>query len=324
MSRPSNRDHQDVSRRRFIKTVGTAAIATASAPLVFDPRFVHAAPAADSAAETVVGQFYQTLNKDQVAKICLPFDHQLRRRISANWHITEPLIGSDFYSKEQQALIKQIVKNVTSESGYERLMRQMDDDDGGIESYSVAMFGTPGQGKFQWELTGRHLTLRADGDSVDRAAFGGPVVYGHGESDPKENLFYYQTTQANKVFNSLDPAQSKQALVMKAPQESALKLQGKQGQFPGIPVSQLTEDQKQLVESTIKMLLDPYRSEDVEEVMAILKANGGADGLRMAFYQQEDLNDDKEWDIWRVEGPGFVWHFRGAPHVHAYINIGVV
>jgi hypothetical protein len=22
-----------------------------------------------------------------------------------------------------------------------------------------------------------------------------------------------------------------------------------------------------------------------------------------------------------VEGPSFVWHFRGAPHVHAYINI---
>jgi hypothetical protein len=28
------------------------------------------------------------------------------------------------------------------------------------------------------------------------------------------------------------------------------------------------------------------------------------------------------WDMWRIEGPSFVWHFRGAPHVHAYINIG--
>ncbi|MCP4191533.1 MAG: DUF3500 domain-containing protein [Planctomycetaceae bacterium] len=324
MDRPSNRERQDVTRRRFIKTVGAAAVATASAPVIFDPRFAHAAPAADSAAETVIGQFYQTLNNDQIGKICLPFDHQLRRRISPNWHITEPLVGSDFYSQKQQALIKQIVKNVTSESGYERLMRQMDDDDGGIESYSVAMFGKPGEGKFQWELTGRHLTLRADGDSVDRAAFGGPVIYGHGEPDPKENLFYYQTIQANKVFQALDPKQAKQALVKKAPQESAVKLQDKQGQFPGIPVSQLSDDQKQLVQDTIKLLLDPYRSEDVEEVMAILKANGGADSLRMAFYQQEDLNDDKEWDIWRVEGPGFVWHFRGAPHVHAFINIGIV
>ena len=44
----------------------------------------------------------------------------------------------------------------------------------------------------------------------------------------------------------------------------------------------------------------------------------------MAFYQDGDLQSDKEWDIWRIEGPGMVWHFRGAPHVHAYINIGLV
>jgi len=44
----------------------------------------------------------------------------------------------------------------------------------------------------------------------------------------------------------------------------------------------------------------------------------------MAFYQQDDLDNDKVWDIWRVEGPSFVWHFRGAPHVHSYINISEV
>ena len=55
----------------------------------------------------------------------------------------------------------------------------------------------------------------------------------------------------------------------------------------------------------------------------ILKATGGVDKLNMAFYQEGDLQNDKEWDIWRVEGPAFVWHFRGHPHVHAYINIGM-
>ena len=24
---------------------------------------------------------------------------------------------------------------------------------------------------------------------------------------------------------------------------------------------------------------------------------------------------------WRVEGPAFVWHFRGAPHVHVWVNV---
>ena len=58
--------------------------------------------------------------------------------------------------------------------------------------------------------------------------------------------------------------------------------------------------------------------------MEIVKSNGGTDKLHMAFYQNGDLGNDKVWDMWRVEGPGFVWHFRGAPHVHAYINIGSV
>ena len=38
---------------------------------------------------------------------------------------------------------------------------------------------------------------------------------------------------------------------------------------------------------------------------------------------QGDLKNDKVWDIWRIEGPTFVSHFRGAPHVHAYINVGL-
>jgi len=77
-----------------------------------------------------------------------------------------------------------------------------------------------------------------------------------------------------------------------------------------------------LVESTLKMLLAPYRENDSKEVMEILNSSGGIDQLHMAFYQQEDVDNDRVWDIWRVEGPSMVWHFRGAPHVHAYLNIG--
>ena len=36
-----------------------------------------------------------------------------------------------------------------------------------------------------------------------------------------------------------------------------------------------------------------------------------------------DLDNDKVWDVWRLEGPTWVSYFRGAPHVHAYINVGL-
>ncbi len=310
-----------LNRRDMLKVAGVAAVAAGTASLL--PSAM-ARPTAQSQAETIVGQLYGTLSDKQREVICLPFDHPLRTRLSANWHVTEPLIGSDFYTNEQRELITQIVRAVSSEDGYERFMRQMQEDSGGISEYSIALFGQPGTGQFQWELTGRHLTLRADGDSVANMAFGGPIAYGHGEEEsPNKNLFFYQTKQVNEIFGALEGKQREKALLKEAPRESEVPLQGTEGKFPGLAVRELSDDQKQLFESVMKTLLAPYRQEDVDEILAILKETGGMDQLHLAFYQDGDIGNDKVWDIWRVEGPSLVWHFRGAPHVHAYVNIGI-
>lgn len=311
------------NRRGFLQTVGTTAAGVAAASL-WTPVGAWAAPTPQSTAETAVGRLYQSLSDAQKKTIAFSFDHDLRKKINANWHVTKPRIKDDFYTAEQRATITEIVKNITSPDGYEKLLKQTEFDDGGLESYSIAIFGTPGSGKFEFELTGRHLTLRADGDSVDKAAFGGPIVYGHGEEEAKDNLYHYQTKQVNEVFKALDAKQAEVALLKTAPKEAEVPLQGPGKTYPGLAVSALSPDQKGLVEKTLKTLLAPYRAEDVDEVFAILKQNGGLDQLHLSFYQQGDLGNDKVWDIWRVEGPAFVWHFRGAPHVHAYINIGMV
>lgn len=312
-------DRSEFDRRDFLRAVGGAAIAVAATPMLGNVAW--AAPSPKSGAETVAAELYKSLTDAQRKEICFEFNHDLRKKINANWHITKHKIDGAFYTKEQRALANDIIKKVCSEDGYQRLLKQTEYDDGGIGAYSMAMFGTPESGKFQWTLTGRHLTLRADGDSVDKAAFGGPLIYGHGEENPKENLYHYQTKQTNEVFKALDGKQMERALVEKAPSESAVDIQGANGKFPGIGVSELSSDQQKLVEATLKVLLAPYRPEDVDEVMAMLKADGGVSKLHMAFYKTGDLQADKVWDIWRVEGPSFVWHFRGAPHVHAYINI---
>jgi hypothetical protein len=311
-----------LSRRAFVQTVGGTAALTALGGSSLNAA-LFAGPTPNSAAETAVTEFYKTLSDKQRSQIVFPFNHKLQSRINANWHVTEPEIGQDFYTDKQRTLIEQVVRGMTSEDGYERLKHQMDDDAGGIEQFSVAVFGEPGEGDFEFELTGRHLTMRADGNSVDKAAFGGPIVYGHGEEEVANNMYYSQTQQTNEVFKALDADQARKALVTKAPpKETAVQIQGDGGKFAGIAVSELKDDQKQLVEKTLSVLLAPYRQEDRDEVMEIVKESGGVDKLHMAFYQKGDLGSDKVWDMWRVEGPAFVWHFRGAPHVHAYINIG--
>jgi hypothetical protein len=329
MTRENRNDCPDcgdgLSRREFVRTVGIAAT-SALLPWGAAGRATAAGskPTPDCPAETAAKRLYESLSAEQRKQLCFPFDHPLRKRINANWAITEGTI--DDLTKEQQELAREVFKGVTSPDGYDRFMKQMEDDYGGFEAYHIALFGEPGSGGFEWELTGRHVTIRADGDSVAGAAFGGPIIYGHGAGDSQKglpgNVFYYQTQKANEVFQALDGTQRKQALVAKAPPEAEVALQGDGGRFPGIKVGELSPDQKELVEKVMRIVLAPYREADVDEAMEILKTGGGLDALHMAFYEADDLGDDHEWDIWRLEGPTFVWHFRGAPHVHAYVNVG--
>lgn len=316
-----------VDRRSFVRAVAAASTA-AALPGGSLQAGLFSGPSRTSAAETAVTEFYASLSAEQQKVICLPFSDAKRTRISANWHITDPILGDKLFSSTQREMVGRIIRGLCSEEGYERISRQMEEDAGGLPEFSVALFGNPQDTEkpFEFVLTGRHLTLRADGNTVDKAAFGGPIVYGHDQGDPvaSQNIYYYQTQQTDAVFKSLSEEQAAKALLEKAPAEAAVQLQGEGGKFPGISVSQLNAEQKQLVEKTLKVLLAPYRSEDTSEVMEALQAAGGLDSLNMAFYSQGDLSDDKTWDIWRVEGPSFVWHYRGAPHVHAYINIGGV
>jgi len=64
-----------------------------------------------------------------------------------------------------------------------------------------------------------------------------------------------------------------------------------------------------------------YRQAEGDEVLACLKAQGSLDKCSLAFYLEDDLGDDKIWDNWRLEGPSFVWFFRGTPHVHVWVNV---
>lgn len=327
LQRPGSSDRDpSLSRRDFVRKVAGTAVAGGILASTDSGRLFAAppAPSPTSVAETAVKRFYDSLTEEQRKIVCFPFDHPLRSKINANWAITNPTIG-DFFNKDQQVVLDEVLRGVVSPDGYERFQKQMEDDSGGFGEYHVAVFGTPGSGKFEWELTGRHLTLRADGDSVDGAAFGGPTIYGHGAGDGEKglpgNVFYYQTQKANEVFKALEGKQRELALQPKAPAESQVQVQGKSAKFPGITVGDLSSDQKGLVESVLKVILAPYRDEDINEALEIVKAAGGLDALHMAFYETDDLGKDQEWDIWRIEGPSFVCHFRGAPHVHAYLNV---
>ncbi|MGL6074739.1 MAG: DUF3500 domain-containing protein [Fimbriiglobus sp.] len=321
------------SRRGFLKTTAIAA----TVPLWATPRLVAAPPTPKSAAETAVKALYDSLNDKQKAEICFAWDHQekgrglLRTFTANNWQVTKPMIRSEYYTKSQQTIIHDIFRGLVSPEWYERFVTQAKEDSGGKawgSEQSIAIFGVPGSEQFEFVLSGRHQTLRADGNTEKHVAFGGPIFYGHAaggddeEKDHPGNVFWSQAVAANKVAAMLSGKQREQALVAKTPREYAIGFRGaKITEAPGLPVTELTADQKTELQTVLGKLLEPFRTEDRDEAMACLKAQGGLDGCKLSFYTDADIGDDKVWDNWRVEGPAFVWHFRGSPHVHVWVNV---
>ncbi|MEO1991514.1 MAG: DUF3500 domain-containing protein [Pirellulales bacterium] len=330
----------NLSRRTFLARSTALASAVSIRPALLSatpqdkPALVDA-----SSAETLAGRLHASLTPKQRQSICFPWDYVhpkyglLRSRVANNWQSSKPDIVSDFYTNEQRQMIRDVFEQLIHSDWHDRFDKQLEDDAGGFgHSQSIALIGEPGSGQFQFLLTGRHMTLRCDGDSEDHVTFGGPIFYGHDaggfneEPNHPGNVFWPQAIAANRVFEMLDGRQRKLALVQRLPKENAVSFRGSSKtshivDAPGIPVPELSADQKEELEKVLSVLLEPFRMTDQAEARKCLSTQGGLDTCRLAFFRQGDLGNDGVWDNWRLEGPSFVWHFRGAPHVHVWVNI---
>lgn len=317
-----------VSRRQFVQAVSATAAAVVAAP-----GLLRAADVPARTSEPLVKKLYESLTPAQKEEICFAWDYTddrglLRMHVSNNWQITDKKFSSGFFNKDQQEILEAIFWGLYSPDWHDRIRKQLKDDAGGYgKEQSIALFGEPGSDRFQLVMTGRHLTIRCDGDCVPHTAFGGPIFYGHAAESFNEephhpgNVYWHQALLANDLYKMLDGKQRKAALIEAAPKESNIHFRGKSPELPGLPIAELSADQKAHAKKVLSALIEPYRQVDRDEVVRCLDAQGGYDQCRISFYQSGDLGNDQVWDIWRIEGPSFVWHYRGAPHVHVFVNV---
>ena len=322
-----------------------------------EPRPGHTRDAADEEASsaTPLRALYASLTAEQKRQMCFEWDRPgftklpLRLHVTNNWNISPVSITS--FGKEQQQLIEDVIASVLRPGWPEKLKRQARDDTGQTwGNQKVAIFGQPDKGPCQMIVTGFHLTLRATCETSPPAAFHGAICHGHQPSGFDEkvghpnNIFWFQSQFANQVYQALDKPARQQALITKdmpfymvdgkidrrhilpgtklpMPLEPDVRFQGPNGQFPGLPIREMNAEAKQLAVQTIEGMLQPYRPVYQQQVWRCLEKQGGLETCSMAFYEQRDLGADGEWDNWRIEGPAFVWYFRGAPHVHSWIHV---
>ena len=277
---------KSLTRRDFLSNT---ALATASLAAVPEISAKQVAPNGKT-SESYVKLLHASLSDSQKKVLCFPWDHRDKKN---------------------------------------GLLRTKDDMGGFGKKQGIAIFGDPmtrGE-NYEFVLTGRHGTVRCDGDSADHMAFGGPIVYGHAASGYYEkaahpnNVFWHQAVAANDLFEMLDGKQREKALRPEAPEESDIAFRGKDDAIDGIAIESCSSDQKEQTQKVLLSLLEPYRLRDREEALNALKKQGGLDACHLTFYKKDDLGNDGIWDNWRLEGPSFVWHYRGAPHVHVWLNV---
>ncbi len=318
-------DCAGVSRRDFLKTTIAASAALGGLPLIGQ------AAAATATSETLVATLFKSLNEEQRKAVCFPFDHPLRSKVDNNWQIVDHAVAATF-NKDQQQMIREIFLGLHSPEYADKVMGQVVHDSGGEgfeASTAVALFGEPGTGKFEFVLTGRHCTRRCDGDSVEGAAFGGPIFYGHAArgfteaADHPGNVYWYQAKRANEVFQMLDGKQREVALLGDGRAErgtDTVKLTGDVKDLQGIALSELSSDQRDHVRKVMGDVLAPFREKDAAEALKLIEASG-FEKLHLSFYKNQDVGNDGVWDVWQIEGPSMIWYFRGKPHVHVWVNV---
>lgn len=329
---------ESVDRRDFVRYVSLGATALATGVTSMLPGLARAAEETlpmpklrkPHLAEDLIKELFAGLSAEQKQKkIVRDFDNKARLSVNPNHALDGETIGT-YYSKTQIELLERIVKAISgSEQGFWQMSRAGTwDASKTFINCGAHFFGDPTRDKYAFMFTGHHLTVRCDGDQQDGTAFGGPIYYGHTPNPYSDkNVFQYQTKAAMKFFDALDEKQRTKATVDKGnPGEGGNSIKLKQdAQRPGIAAKELSADQKELMASVMESVLYPFRKEDVDEVMMVIKATGGIEKINFAFYSDTyegaKTSEKQPWSFWRLEGPGFVWNFRVLPHVHTYVNI---
>ena len=322
-----------LARRDFIRVLGTTAAVVAVGGLTPLQRATAARAAKQAEAEALVFELFATLSDDQKKKVVRAWDHGVKdgkgtptRLGTANGAVDKLMIGTE-YNKKQVELLDKVFHAISNgEEGYKQLSRNgRFDASNDFETIGALIYGEPVEGKkFSLVFTGHHITVRCDGNSEEKYAFGGPLYYGHtpnGYSD--KNVFIAQTKAATELFRTIDDKQRAAAVKPGKWEDgvASVRLPKKGSTPPGLAYSAMTKEQREMTEKVMRQLIAPYRKEDGDEVMDIIKTNGGMEKLALAFYKEGATSDKEPWSHWRLEGPGFVWSFRALPHIHTFVNI---
>lgn len=335
---PDSRSSPGFGRRAFLVGAGAGAGLLIARGLGVSPLAAREANAASY--EATLRALALSFTPRQRELLVFPADHPTRQIANTIAVIERPHLGT-LLSPAQLALARSLCLGLLSERGRADFAGTFAVE-GRFEGCVLALYGEPETGRAQTALMGGHVFVRGGGESAEGAAFGGAIAYGHqignGRWRVEGNSFAPHGDAANQLFASLSPAERERAIVPEPPHELLLQAQRAGAPFPGVRTSSLSEAAQEQAARLLEVVFAGYPQAERERAFASIDSNGGPGALHVAFYASHGFYPDMQawgplarderarrgdpyWQVWRIEGPGTIVHFKGHPHVHAYIQV---
>jgi len=294
-------------------------------------------PRAEAAShgELVTG-FAASLSPAQRVQVFLPWDHPSRQLVNTLAIRKSPHIGT-LFNAQQMPYVWRLWESMQSAAGVARFREPLRAEAGGLDGCVLAIYGDPASGPCQSVISGGHLELRAG--TQTSGAFGDGVAYGHQVGNQQlripGNVWAHHSDAINLLAGLWTDEQLARAVVADKPHQLLLQVQARGGRFDGLPVTTFDEQQRAAFCELLATMFASYAPQYAEQVTSDLQHLGGIDQLSVALYAENGFYGDgvryldvaprgderAYFQVWRIEGPGFVLHFEGYPHVHAYLRI---
>jgi hypothetical protein len=279
-----------------------------------------------------------SLTPRQRELLVLPFDHPTRQIANTIAVLDRPHLGT-LLSPAQQALVRSLCSRLLSPRGQADFAGTFAVE-GRLEGCVLAIYGEPESGRAQLVLSGGHLMLRGGGESGED--LGGGLAWGHQIGNQRwrveGNSFAPHGDAANRLYASLSAGERARAVLPSPPHELVLQVQRADGRFEGARVGSLSEPAQEEAARLLETVLASYPEAARARALSCIEGNGGREALHVAFYATHGFYSDMQpwsalaseerarrgdpyWQVWRVEGPGTILHFKGYPHVHAYLQV---
>jgi hypothetical protein len=289
-----------------------------------------------------------SLSLKQRALVVLPFDHPSRQITNTVAIEKGPHIGTMF-NANQLALVRQLYNTMLSNQG-QQWFRNTTRLEGKFEGSILRLYSDAQPGELATDnrtiamLNGGHYMLR-NAQSAHRAqtyVFGGPISYGqqigNGRFKVQGNAFKAHGDAVNELHSALGLKDRARAYQSTPPMELLTQVQGPNGVFPGLRIGDTGPQVQALAKNMLATIFSAYPETQQRDAFSAIEENGGIESLHLALYrdfsfyqdgqrlidlstEQATLREAPYTQVWRIEGPACVIHFKGYPHVHAYINV---